>query len=475
MNEHETTYLCMPNSSPTLTESPPQCCFCDAPNPDANHFTTHNVSACHGEYGKPKSYTRKTNFVKHLGKDHSASSACASRLAKEWRDSHMNKRKFFSCGFCICHFSTLQGVNNHIDVEHWSHHQELIDWDNNKVILGLLLRPGVMELWEQLLKSCGIDPLSDAEPQWHPSEVKDIQLQLEVDRESPADLVNLAFRKSSYFSTFQMQRPSRDILEVSDGYMDVDGHIAGPQTASSAMRVLKLDANDHLSTARSNYRPLSNRDCKADAFRDENISFASDLANVQYDQATSNMESYQGTSYISQRDMGHYGQSNQLDLQGLQWSNTGSATSSDTTWAAAPWSSYTPLQRQQLAQMCGTNDFPYPFEPDSGGMHSAVTPSASGYEPNLSLPANANTTESFASSLQETGPDIYVNAPVRRKSHISGLVIGSKRRLSGSRTGLPSESNSAIIEDAGDRSQYHQPDDHLRSRRRIEGYNTYDS
>ena len=332
-----------------------------------------------------------------------------------------------------------------------------------------------MEIWEQRLTSYGIDPLSDTEPQWQPSEVKDIQLQLEVDWESPAALVNLAFSKSSYVSTFQMQRLSRDILEASDGYMDVDGHISGPTTASSAMRVSKLDANDHLSTARSNYPPLSNRDCKADAFRDENTSFASDLANVQYDQATSNMEPYQGTSCTRQQDMEHYGQSNQLDLLDPQWSNTGSTTSGDTTWAAAPWSSYTSLERQHLAQICGTNDFRYPFEPDSGGMPLAVTTSASGYEPNLSLPANANTTESFASSMQETGPDIYINAPVRRKSHMSGLVIGCKRRLSGSRTGLPSESNSAIIVDAGDRSQYHHPDDHLRSRRRIEGYNTYDS
>lgn len=475
MNEHETTYLCMPNGSPTLIESPPQCSFCDAPNPDANHFTIHNVSACHGDYGKPKSYSRKTNFIKHLQVVHNASSACASRFSEEWRESHKNKRKFFSCGFCICHFSTLQEVNNHIDVEHWSHHHELVNWDNNKVILGLLQRPGVMELWEQRLTSYGINPLSDTAPQWHPSEVKDIQLQLEVDEESPAALVNLAFSKISYFSTLQMQRPLSEILEASDGYMDLDGHISGPQTASSAMRVLGLDANDHLSIARSNYHPPSNHDCKADAFRDENTSFASDLANVQYDQPTGNMASYHGTSCTRQQDMGHYGQSNQLDLLGPQWSNTGSTTSGDTARAAAPWSSYTSLERQHLAQMRGMDDFRYPFEPNSGGMHLAVTPSACGYEPNLSLPANANKTESFASSMQEIGPDIYINAPVRKKSHISGLVIGSKRRLSGSRTGQPSESHSAIIEDAGDRSQYHHADDHLRSRRRIEGYNTYDS
>ena len=474
MNEHETTYLCMPNGSPTSIEVQLRCCFCDAPNPDAKHFAVHKVSKCHGEYEKPKSYTRKTNFLKHLEGFHNASSTCASRLAEEWRDSHMNKRKFFSCGFCIYLFLTLQEVNNHIDVEHWSQHKELIDWDNNKVILGLLLRPGLRELWEQRLTSYGIDSALDKEPQWHPSEVKDIQLRLEADKGSPAALVNLAFGKSSYFSTFQMQRPSSDILEASDGYMEVDGPTSGPQTASSAMSVSKFNAMDHLSNARSNPGPPSNHEHDADAFRKDNTSFTSDLASVQYNQATGNIVSYQETGSARQQDMGHYSQNDQLDQLEPQWGNNGNTTSGDATWDAAPWSSYTSLERQHLAQVDGTDDFRYSFEPDSGDM---PTTSASGYEPNLSLPANANMTETFTSSMQDTDPDTYINAPVRRKQHMSGLLIGSKRRLSDSRTGLPcnSETDSAIIVDAGGRSQYHQPDDHLRSRRRIDGYNIYSS
>ena len=477
MNEHETAYLCMLNGSPTSTESPPRCCFCDATNPDAKHFTAHKVSECHGEYGKPKSYTRKINFLKHLEGLHGASSACASRLAEEWRNSHMNKRKFFSCGFCICLYSTLTEVNNHIDVEHWSQHQELVEWDNNKVILGLLLRPGVMELWEQWLTSYGIDPDIDTEPQWQPSEVKDIQLRLEVDQGSPAALANLAFRKSSYFSTFQLQRPLSDILEASDEHMEMDGPISGLQTSSSVMPVSKLNAMDHLSNARSNRRPLSSREHDVDAFREANTSFASDLANVQYDQATGTMDSYQGASCTSQQDMGHNVRNNQLDLLDPQWSNTGNTGSGDTTWAAAPWTSYTSLERQHPAQMYGMNDFRYHVEPDSSAMPLAVTANASCYEPNPSPPADANMTDSFSSTMQDTDPDVYINAPVRRKPHMSGLFIGSKRRLSGSRTGLPcnSETNSAIVVDAGNRSQYHQPDDHLRSRRRIEGYNIYNS
>ena len=477
MNEHETVYLCMPNGSANLTESQPQCCFCDAPNPDAKHMTIHNVSKCHGENGKPKSYTRKTNFINHLEIFHNASSACASRLAEERRDSHINERKFFSCGFCIRFFSMLKELNNHIDLEHWSQHQTLADWNNNKVIQGLLLRPGVMELWEQSLMSYRIDPVLDTKPQWHPSVVKDVQLRLEVDKESPADLVDRAFRQSSYFQTFQTQRPVSDSLEPSDGYMEVDRHPSVPQTAFSGMRVSKLNANDHLSNARSNFRPPSSHEHSADVCREDNTSFASDLASVEYDQAMGNIESYQETSCTVQQDMGHYGQHNQLDLLDPQWSNTGSTMSDDTTWAAAPWTLYTSLERQRQAQILGTNDFHYPLEPDSGGMPLVVTTSASGYEPNLSSPANANMTEDFASSLQESGPNIYINAPVRRKTRMPGLIIGSKRRLSGSRTEPPCdrEINSAIIADAEERSPYHHPDDHLRRRRRIEGYNTYDS
>lgn len=371
----------------------------------------------------------------------------------------------------------LKELNNHIDLEHWSQHQTLADWNNNKVIQGLLLRPGVMELWEQSLMSYRIDPVLDTKPQWHPSVVKDVQLRLEVDKESPADLVDRAFRQSSYFQTFQTQRPVSDSLEPSDGYMEVDRHPSVPQTAFSGMRVSKLNTNDHLSNARSNFRPPSSHEHSADVCREDNTSFASDLASVEYDQAMGNIESYQETSCTVQQDMGHYGQHNQLDLLDPQWSNTGSTMSDDTTWAAAPWTLYTSLERQRQAQILGTNDFHYPLEPDSGGMPLVVTTSASGYEPNLSSPANANMTEDFASSLQESGPNIYINAPVRRKTRMPGLIIGSKRRLSGSRTEPPCdrEINSAIIADAEERSPYHHPDDHLRRRRRIEGYNTYDS
>ena len=219
MREHETIYLCMPNGPVVAAENGRKCCFCHLPYPDQNHLDTHSVSKCHGGYERAHSYTRKANMVRHLKDVHNASEVNASALADVWRDSHKNRRRFFSCGFCIFLFSTVKEQNSHIETEHWSQHQHIRDWDTNRVIQGLLLQPGVSNSWQELLARHHIRLDSDLSVHWNPTVSEDVQLKLEIGQDSAQALAELAFKQSSYCRSHQVGTARGTALQPSnDGF-----------------------------------------------------------------------------------------------------------------------------------------------------------------------------------------------------------------------------------------------------------------
>ena len=109
MRDHETTYPCLPCESQA------------------------NLS-----HAKTPTFTRKATLVKHL-EIHGISHA--SVKADKWCRT-LNK-KYHACGFCICLFETFPDCLDHIDHVHFRSFKTLEDWDENRVILGLLQQPMV--------------------------------------------------------------------------------------------------------------------------------------------------------------------------------------------------------------------------------------------------------------------------------------------------------------------------------------------
>ncbi len=479
MREHETIYLCMPNGPVNSPETGPECYFCGAWNPDQAHFATHGVSKCYGGYAKRQSYTRRVNLSNHIKDAHNTSENRASALAKEWGDCHKNKRIYFSCGFCICHFTTLKDKSSHIDVEHWRQHQELKEWDNNKVILGLLSQPGVEEEWHQLLRSAGIDPELEPGPQWSPSVVEHVQLQLEIREDSPAALADLAFTKSSYYLVYQANVSTGTLQPCNQG-KDVVGHLATEQNTIGMMQL----PNDEFVQISGDSPMIDNRlhashGHQANSYHGNAPGFAQIMPGTEHGRLQSNTGSYEEIATNSQQNMGLHDHSNPFYLD-PSWGATGSIFDSETL-SSSPWSTYTASQRPGSAQdpvlSEESNSIRASFDPIPNGIHMDIASAGSADQPEIYIRDQASTPMgNLSSSVDETTPLSSKHAPARRKSSRPNVIGGSKRKLSGSQTResrYDRETNPIVVETKrGSRDHYH--DDHLRSKKRIEGYNGHD-
>ena len=163
MKEHEVMYLCLACAS---HEDP--------------------------SFAKAPTFTRKASLVTHLKLKHN--NPHGSRQADSW--CRKQKRKFYSCGFCICLFATMIEYLNHIDDAHYKHSQTLEDWDRNKVILGLLQQPLVQDAWRRILASDSIPEQLVFD--WDAPQTSDLQRRLEVSEDTPEALANSALMRSMY-------------------------------------------------------------------------------------------------------------------------------------------------------------------------------------------------------------------------------------------------------------------------------------
>ena len=439
MREHETIYHCIPNGPVKPTEIGTECYFCGASNPDQPHLDTHDVSKCYGQYANRQSYTRKVNLSKHIKDIHKTSEDRASTLAKAWGDRHKNKRKFFSCGFCTCHFPTLKEQISHLDGKHWSQHQKLKEWDDNKVILGLLLQPGVKDAWHQLLILANIDPAFHPEfnpaPQWLPSVVKQVQPQLEVGDAPAAALAEFALQKSSFHPIYQAMI-SNGTLQPSNWNMEVLGHPSIEQNTISTTQLPNEDSPQvslDLPIVDNRLR-ASHRD-RANSYHENAPGSAQILPEVEHGQLQSNIGSYEAASMTSQHDIEIHDHSNPVGLD-LLWGTTGGVLDCE-TFSSSPWSPYTVPQRPCLAQDTvfseEPNGFQVSFNPSIGGMHMDVTSDSAADQPvTYSSHHDSKITEGLSSLVDEATPLISNRVPARRKSRRPIVIRGSKRKLSSS-------------------------------------------
>lgn len=235
MKEHETSYPCMPHGRAIYTAHGSECVLCGDSNPDEGHYNLHKILPCSNKTLSARSYTRKIHLIKHL-KTHGISDGSA--LAEEWRDTL--DKKFYSCGFCIACFHSHTNQLNHIDNFHYKNHQHISDWESNKIILGLLLQPGVQGSWRNILT---VHPrYNELGFRWSPAVVKDLQLRLEKSEETADALALAAFNESTYDWTQETQVESMSVAGFSS--QDVDSHHNMPMIWSQALPTQMLFGPD---------------------------------------------------------------------------------------------------------------------------------------------------------------------------------------------------------------------------------------
>lgn len=178
-------FPCMPEGPVRFSDTGPECFFCGITLPNQDHLNAHSIQQC---LARPRNYTRKANLIKHL-EAHGATNGIA--LAEEWRITF--KKSYFSCGFCVAIFDTINDQLNHIDVDHFRRSEDIFNWDVTKVIKGLLLQPEVDMAWRNVsaeYTDCGIS--------WDPSTSQSLQLRLEQAEEPAQELAVAAFNESIY-------------------------------------------------------------------------------------------------------------------------------------------------------------------------------------------------------------------------------------------------------------------------------------
>ena len=430
MREHETIFTCMPDGPVRPTEAGGECYFCGASNPNETHLATHGVSKCYGQ--SAKRYTRKINLQNHIKDIHKTSEDHASALAKAWVDPNKNKRKFFSCGFCICCFPTLVKISNHIDLEHWRKHQELNAWDNDKVILGLLLQPDVKEEWHQRLMSAGInpqfDPLLNPAPHWDPSVVEQVQLQLEIGEGSPASLAGLAFETSSYHFSYQANISNGTFPPCNEGlgifgYPSIEENTTDMMQQPNQFLQISGDSsinNNHLRTSHGH---------RANSYHGDAPGFAQILP--EHHQLPSTVGAYEGAATDLPQITGFSYHGNLFDLE-----PSGGMTSSmldSETPSSSPWSPFTASQRPRLAQDPSLSEvqssIQASFDPTLSAMHMDIVSDRSTDQAEIDLPQHELTPMGdLTSSVDEATLDV----PARRKPSRPTIILGSKRKLSDS-------------------------------------------
>ena len=229
MKEHETRYPCMPQGREIHTVQGPVCVLCGRLDPDEQHYDLHKILPCSNKGLNARSYTRKVHLINHL-KSHGIPDGSA--LAERWRSTVT--KKFFSCGFCIAYFHTHTDQLNHIDSAHYKMHQHISEWNADRIIIGLLLQPGVQKSWRQILTLHA--PCNEMGFHWNPIRVKSLQLRLEKSEEPPDILALAAFNESIYHWTQDTQVDSLPIAGFTHQGLDVPRHMAHHQAPASPGR-----------------------------------------------------------------------------------------------------------------------------------------------------------------------------------------------------------------------------------------------
>ena len=185
--EHLMEYSCIPDIPVNFTNHGPVCVYCSVSTSDPGHLGTTHFSKCNGT-----KYTRLNALKNHLRDKHNVRHG--SVLAEHFKYKII-EQKHFACGFCVLYCDSLNDLVNHIDTRHYRRSEHIRDWDNNKVIRGLLRQPVIIDYWQDLLAE---NRLEDSSFTWNPADAKRIRERLEMSAENAEILHRVAIDSSNY-------------------------------------------------------------------------------------------------------------------------------------------------------------------------------------------------------------------------------------------------------------------------------------
>ena len=194
MKEHETIWPCMPYGPLEEAENGMICVLCGSVDPNESHMAKHSIGSCGDTTTKLRGVSRRSNLEKHLLRSHAVTKDRVRGLANRWKTTA--KKKYFSCGFCVCIFSTIHEQLNHIDMEHFKNGQQITEWSATNVIRGLLLPPSVASSFRDKLSS---DPSTyHRKLHWDAKMIEDLQRRLEMAEETAEALALEAYTMLSF-------------------------------------------------------------------------------------------------------------------------------------------------------------------------------------------------------------------------------------------------------------------------------------
>ena len=198
MKEHETIWPCMPYGPLEKTGNGLICVLCGSVDPNESHMAKHSIGSCGDNTTKLRGVSRRSNLEKHLLRSHAITKDRVRGLANNWKTTA--RKKHFSCGFCVCIFSTINEQLTHIDMEHFKIGQQVTEWSATNVIRGLLLSPDVASSFQDRLST---DPYTyHRKLHWDAKMIEDLQRRLEM---AEATAEALAFEAYSMLS-FNLSR-----------------------------------------------------------------------------------------------------------------------------------------------------------------------------------------------------------------------------------------------------------------------------
>ena len=208
MKEHETIWLCMPYGPLEKAEDGLICVLCGSVDPNESHMAKHTIGRCGDTTTKLRGVSRRSNLEKHLLRSHGVTKDRVRSLANRWKTTA--RKKYFSCGFCVCIFSTIHEQLSHIDVEHFKKGQQVMDWSATNVIRGLLLSPDVASRFQDRLSS---DPYTyHRKLHWDAKMIEDLQRRLEMAEETAEALAFEAYTKLSFNLSRQNSNEQQSLI-----------------------------------------------------------------------------------------------------------------------------------------------------------------------------------------------------------------------------------------------------------------------
>ena len=191
-NEHVNKYVCMLRGPLDEIHGYVKCCLCGMSNPNEEHLSTHNTQICEQRLPGSFSCKRRVDMVKHLKNFHNVpEKAQGEAVAAKWKET--TKKQAWSCGFCVDIFYTFGDRLKHI-AKHFAGGQTLDEWCTTNVIEGLLLQPGIMDVWRMPLGWRSLGSI------WKKDVVEKLQHDLEL---GPSDPMHATALVETVYSAHQ--------------------------------------------------------------------------------------------------------------------------------------------------------------------------------------------------------------------------------------------------------------------------------